>query len=695
MTRAAPNLEADEAVLHRREVDGQIVYTVERLGTELGFVVVDSSIEGRARGGLRLVPDVTELELRAAARAMTLKYGLLGLPQGGAKAGLHGDPDASVERRREQILVFARTIEPLLRARTYVPDADLGTRAADIRWVMQALGLPVRRHDWRASRSGEYTAVSCVAAARAAVARRGKTLAQCRVAIEGFGSVGAAVADLLRREGARIVAVSTSRAALYAPAGLDVDELLRLSANAGSRLVESYPRAERLRREQLFELEIDLLCPCARHHSIHVGNAAAIAAPVICPGANNPASPEAERVLDGRGVLYVPDFVGNCGGVLGGTLEFAGVARARTVAIIDRYVNETVTGLIAVAERRGASLRAVAEPLAMSRHAEVRAANESPAAGGRVVNGALELYRRGWIPRRAVAAIAPARMLRSAVRIAPSRSDVDWDAEWERAWKAAPANVWFHHQGDAWVRWFEERLGAVPPIEATRVLKTDAFEDACGFHHLKRLFAAPSSVLMDVSPRILKRAVGALDDGPPRAMACATDVRRLGIRSATIDMILCPSTLDHFADTSEIGASLVELYRVLRPGGRLLITLDNPANPILRVRHAVHGLTGPVGGIIPFHMGCTLSRAALAATLEHAGFEVLDSGYVVHAPRIVGLWLGEWVARSASPTWSSRLYRWLAGVDRLLSAAPIGRFSAHFVAADCRKPLREQKGRPR
>src|SRR6185503_10178150 len=200
----------------RMTADAQQVHRVAPGGTELGFVVVDSSIQGRARGGLRIVPEVTEVELRAAARAMTLKYGLLGLPQGGAKAGLHGDPDAPVEERRARMLAFARAIEPLLRTRGYVPDADIGTRADDIRWTMQALGLRVGANDWQANRSGQYTAASCVAAARAALAHRGATLRDCRVAIEGFGSVGAAVADGLRREGARVVAVSTSRGALRA-----------------------------------------------------------------------------------------------------------------------------------------------------------------------------------------------------------------------------------------------------------------------------------------------------------------------------------------------------------------------------------------------------------------------------------------------------------------------------------------------
>ena len=417
MTMALAQRAADGEVAHEDNFTGQEVHRVEHLGTELGFVVIDSSIEGRARGGLRLVPSITEVELRAAARAMTLKYGLLGLPQGGAKAGLHGDPDAPVRERRERMLAFARAIEPLLRARVYVPDADLGTRADDIRWMMQALGVTVHRHDWRANRSGEYTAASCAAAARAALRSRGKTLSDCRVAIEGFGNVGAALAVLLQREGARIVAVSTSYAALYEPAGLDVDRMLELAPEGPAGLIDSYTRAQRLPREQLLELPVDLLCPCARHHSMHAENAAAVEAPVMCAGANNPASPQAEHMLVARGVLCVPDFVSNCGGVLGGTLEFAGVHPRRIAAIIDDYVGRTVTALIAVAARGRTSLRAIAEPLAWARHRQVQTAAESPAIGQRARRVALDLYRRGFVPRRAVAAIAPRQMLRWAVTI--------------------------------------------------------------------------------------------------------------------------------------------------------------------------------------------------------------------------------------------------------------------------------------
>jgi len=670
--------------------DGQQVHRVEHSGAELGIVVVDSSIDGRARGGLRIVPQVTELELRAAARGMTLKYGLLGLPQGGAKAGIHGDPEAPAEERRARMLAFARAIEPLLRARGYVPDADIGTRADDIRWTMQALGLRVGAHDWKANRSGQYTAASCVAAARAALAHRGATLRDCRVAIEGFGSVGAAVADGLRREGARVVAVSTSRGALYAPQGLDVDRLLELAGRVGSRLVESYATAERLRCHELLELPVDLLCPCARHHSIHAGNASAIAAPLIAPGANNPASPEAEELLVARGVLYVPDFVSNCGGVLGGTLEFAGVQPTRIASIVDRYVGESVGALVALADRRHVSLRAVAEPLALARHRSLRRATERPTVASRIAGAALELYRRGWMPRRAVAMIAPRHIVRGAVRIptphAESAPGVDWNLEWDRAWKANPANPWFHYQSAAYVRWVEARLATTSDGRPVRLLKTDTFEEACGFRPLERLLGLGSSVLMDVSPRILARAVDTMHTNGHGVFACATDVRRLALRPGAFDVILSPSTLDHFSDEGDIVTSLGELYETLRPGGHLLITLDNPANPVLGVRRAVHGLVGPLGGLIPFPMGRTLSRARLVAALDAVGFDVLDSGYVAHAPRVIGLWLGEWAARRGTAAGASRLERWLVRCDRALALPGLRRLSAQFVVAHARRP---------
>ena len=387
-----------------------MIHEVTRGGRTLGYVVVDSTVRGRARGGLRIASALREEEVRLAARAMTLKYGLLGLPQGGAKAGIVGDAEAPPPEKRRLLHEFARAAEPLLRRQTYVPDADLGTTAADIRWMMQSIGLRVAPRDWLGSRSGEYTARSCLVAADVLTARQGKSLRGARVAVEGFGKVGASVALLLERRGATVVAVSTARGALHRPDGLEVADLLGRAAEEGSRFVEGRP--ETIPREALLELPVDLLLPCARAHSIHSGNVAAVAAKAVCAGANDPVTPEAEQALHERGVAYPPDFMTNCGGVLGGTLEFAGVAPARIDPFIERQLRPRVARLLDQAEEQGVPPRRLAEAEALERHARVRADAEAAGLSGRLHALGLEAYRRRWLPRRPVSVLAARDVVR-------------------------------------------------------------------------------------------------------------------------------------------------------------------------------------------------------------------------------------------------------------------------------------------
>lgn len=656
----------------------QHVHHVESEGRTLGFVVIDSTIGGRARGGLRMVPDVTELELREAARSMTLKYGLLGLPQGGAKAGLTGDPDAPEEERRRTLLAFGRAVEPLLGARAYVPDADLGIAAPDVRWMMRALNLPVGRRDWRANRSGDYTAVSCVAAARATLERGGGRVRDCRVAIEGFGSVGSSVARRLAREGARIVAISTSRGALYATDGLDVAHLLTLAARHGSRVVEAYPGAEQLGRDELLRLPVDLLCPCARFQSLHSRNQAFVQARAIVPGANNPISTDAEEQLRARGVLCVPDFIANSGGVLGGTLEFAGVRGARIEKAIDGYIGPLVSGLLQRSEERRLSVRALAEPLALARHRLVRVGAEHPRPIDRIRSAAVQLYRDGWVPDWLMAPVAVPNVLRSVMPLT-AETDLNWDQEWGSAWKAHPNNAWFAYQSSRVTGWMREQLDRSRLPARPRLLKTDAFEEACGFEPFAPLVRRSTGILMDVAPVILANA----RRSSGFASSCVNDVRALAFAPDSFDVVISPSTLDHFTSEPQILLALGELYAALRPGGRLLITLDNPRNPVLRLRRLVHAIAGPLGGIIPFPMGRTLSREQLVAALESVGFEAVTSSHLVHAPRVVALWVAEAVARRS---WPVRLTPILERVDRVCGCRPLRAWSAHFVAAHARKP---------
>lgn len=370
----------------------------------LGFISIDSTVQGRARGGLRIAANLSEEEIRADSHAMTLKYGLLGLPQGGAKAGIVGDGEAPLPARRRLLHEFARAARPLLRDRRYVPDADLGTRADDIRWMMESIGVPVRPRDWRENRSGHYTAQSCLAATLALLERRGSSLQGCRVAIEGFGQVGSSLARLVWERGAIVTAISTSHGALHREAGLDVARLVTRAGQLGGRLVEGEPNG--VEREALLELPVDVLFPCARFHSIHSGNVGRVRARAVCAGANSPVSPKAERSLLARGVEFPPDFVTNCGGVLGGTLEFAGMPFDRIGEFIEDQLPGRVRNLLDRAECGGVAPRSLAESDALARHARVRWHAEHPGLVGRLQSAGLEVYRRRWLPRRLISPLA-------------------------------------------------------------------------------------------------------------------------------------------------------------------------------------------------------------------------------------------------------------------------------------------------
>ncbi len=392
--------------MFQEEDETQLVCTVKQGPEVIGYVAIDSSIGGCSCGGLRMLPDIDEAEIRKLARSMTLKYGFLGLPQGGAKAGIRCDPEAPLGERRQRLANFGRAIAPLLLNRVYTPHTDMGTNNDDIRYMLNEAGMRIKRRELRGMQSGYYTALTVFACAKQAMRHLGLHSHECSAAIEGFGKVGSALGSLLAAGNVHVKAISTSRGAIYNPKGLDIKKLSTLAVEVGSRVVDLYEDAERIDPAVLFQLPVDLICPCARHDSVHAGNADQVVARMICPGANNPVTSEAEHMLSARGILCLPDFVANSGGVLGGTMEFASVAKKQIELFIEYHFSDRIAWLLRESTEQRVLPREIAVPLAMYRFDRVRHNAANPTFFDRFIKVGLELYRRGWVPGRLVAHLA-------------------------------------------------------------------------------------------------------------------------------------------------------------------------------------------------------------------------------------------------------------------------------------------------
>ena len=178
--------------------------------------------------------------------------------------------------------------------------------------------------------------------------------------------------------------------------------------------------------------------------------------------------------------------------------------------------------------------------------------------------------------------------------------------------------------GAAWIdAWLEGTA-------AKRILKTDLFDEAVGSGFLPLLRAHSSQLVgIDVAQETVCRAQRRQAD----LLALRCDVRTLPFASATFDTIVAPSTLDHFHDARDIARSIAELSRVLRPGGRLIVSFDNLANPLVWLRNILPFALLHRIGLVPYFVGATLDRAQLVAALHAAGFEVTETRAIMHCPR--------------------------------------------------------------
>jgi glutamate dehydrogenase (NAD(P)+) len=391
----------------------QFSLTIEgRNSAWTGYLAVDSIINGKSTGGIRMMPNVGLEELKDLARAMTLKYGFLGIPSGGAKAGIIADPEMDPSEKRSILFEFGSKLSPLIKTGIYDPGMDMGIGPEDLRCIHEAAGLKKSKQLNQIShaRTGLYTSFSVLAATQASLQHHGLNFDKCTAAIEGFGNVGGSLASCYAERGVKVIAVSTVRGAVYDYKGLDVGKLQAAYRRYRSDMIDKVD-GEKIQLQDLIALPVDILSPCAQAYSITSKNVNQITAKIITPGSNCAVTRDAEEMLYQKGILSIPFFAANCGGALGGTMEFLGCTESQIFNYIYSEIAKKVSNMIVKAEKDKGRIYELAEQEAFNKFAMMGRVQKK-SLKSKAVRIAMEMYKANILPVYITRRIVP-RYLKS------------------------------------------------------------------------------------------------------------------------------------------------------------------------------------------------------------------------------------------------------------------------------------------
>ena len=330
--RAADLLELDEStrqVLKNAKRQLIVSIPVKMDGGDVkvfeGYRVQHNIARGPAKGGIRFHPRVTLDEVKALASWMTWKCATIGIPYGGGKGGVICDPKSMSQNELERLTRrYAFEIAPIIGPDRDIPAPDVYTDDQTMAWIMDTISM-IRGHTELGVVTGkpvalggsqgraEATARGCLYALREACRVKSVPLNGARVVVHGFGNAGANIARMVAEDGAKVIAIADSRGAIYNEQGIDVQATLRHKAETAA--VQGAPNTSEMARDDVLELECDILLPAALENSITLANIERVRTKIIAELANGPTTPGADRVLAERGVLLVPDILANAGGV--------------------------------------------------------------------------------------------------------------------------------------------------------------------------------------------------------------------------------------------------------------------------------------------------------------------------------------------------------------------------------------------
>jgi glutamate dehydrogenase (NAD(P)+) len=293
--------------------------------TVYGYRVQHVLTMGPTKGGVRYDDDVNLGEVTALAIWMSWKCALIGLPFGGAKGGVRIDPTTLTRTELQRITRrYTMEIIEMIGPDRDIPAPDMGTDEQVMAWIMDTYsqqkgysvpgvvtGKPIEIGGslGRKEATGRGV-VSCIVDA---CRHLGIDFEGARIAVQGFGQVGAVTARIAASLGARVVAVSDIKNGIYDPRGLD---LARVTAHtAENRGLEGFPGADRVSNTELLGLPCDVLVPAAIQNQLTEKTADRVQARIVAEGANGPTTLEADAILDARGIFVLPDILANAGGV--------------------------------------------------------------------------------------------------------------------------------------------------------------------------------------------------------------------------------------------------------------------------------------------------------------------------------------------------------------------------------------------
>ncbi|MDD5017721.1 MAG: Glu/Leu/Phe/Val dehydrogenase [Eubacteriales bacterium] len=350
-----------------------------------GYRVQHSSSRGPCKGGIRFHPGVNIDEVKALAAWMTWKCAVVNIPYGGAKGGIEVEPSELSARELSRLTRrYTAAILPLLGPERDIPAPDINTDARIMGWIMDTYsmfkgysvpsvvtGKPLEIGGSLGRKEATGRGVSIVADEIAF--RAGISMQKARIAVQGFGNVGGTVARIFYEKGYKIVALSDKDSALYNEKGLNIDEIFAyVEVN---KTLKGYigKGVQEITNEELLTLDVDILVPAAIENQITKEIADKVKAKIIVEGANGPTTTEADKILNEKNIIIVPDILANAGGVVVSYFEWVQNLQAifwdehEVNTMLKRIMIRSFDEVYDISKSKGFSMRLSAYMVALNR----------------------------------------------------------------------------------------------------------------------------------------------------------------------------------------------------------------------------------------------------------------------------------------------------------------------------------------